>query len=174
MLLTRQGGEIGRITVGNILSRLDVGAGVAMSALRVATGVLLAWHGYRKFADGLDGFESFLSFLELPAPGLLAVVVALLKLGGGILLALGLFTRPVAAVFVVHFALIFFWVKLVKLDPVFLVGGEQPGVELDLMYLFTAAFFTIAGPGAIAADRILGLENPQRAKLDAAEPAMAS
>ena len=146
----------------SILGRLDIGAGVAMSALRVATGVLVAWHGYRKFADGLDGFEGFLTFLELPAPAVLAVVVPIVELGGGILLALGLFTRPVAAIFVVHFALIFVWVKLVKLDPVLLVDSEQPGVELDLMYLFSALFFTAAGPGTIAADRVLGLENSER------------
>ncbi len=147
----------------DLLSRLDVSAGGATSALRVAVGVLLAWHGYRKFADGLDGFEGFLMFLDLPAPGLLALVVAALELVGGILLALGLFTRPVAALFVIQFALIFIWVKLVKLDPVFLDGGEQPGVELDLLYLLTSAFFLAGGPGPISADAVLGLE-PDAAK----------
>lgn len=48
--------------------------------------------------------------------------------------------------------------KLVKLDPVMLVGGDSPGVELDLIYLAAALFFFVAGPGAIAADRLLGLE----------------
>ncbi len=156
-----------------ILSRLDIGAGYAASALRIATGVLLAWHGYRKFADGLDGFEGFLSFLELPAPGFLAVVVALLELVGGIMLALGLLTRPVAALFVVQFALIFVWVKLIKLDPVFLVGGEQPGVELDLIYLFTSLFFVAGGPGTIAADHILGLEGGQEERPVERQPSMA-
>jgi len=142
----------------DLVARLTLGSGLARSLMRVAVGVLLAWHGYRKFADGLDGFEGFLTFLDLPAPGLLAVVVALLELVGGIALAIGLFTRPVAALFVVQFALIFIWVKLIKLDPVFLVGGEQPGVELDLIYLVTAAFFLVAGPGPISADAMLGLE----------------
>ena len=124
----------------------------------MVVGVLLAWHGYRKFADGLDGFEGFLDFLELPAPAFLAVVVALLELVGGALLAVGLFTRPVSLLFVVHFALIFVWVKLIKLDPVFLVGGEQPGVELDLLYLSTSAFFLSAGPGPISVDAMSGIE----------------
>lgn len=126
--------------------------------MRATVGVLVAWHGYRKFADGLDGFEGFLTFLELPAPSLLAVVVALLELVGGIALAVGLFTRPIAALLVVHFALIVVWVKLVKLDPVLLVGGEQPGLELDLIYLASAVFFVLAGPGPISADAMLGLE----------------
>ncbi len=156
-----------------MLSRLDVGSGVAMSALRVVTGALLAWHGYRKFTDGLDGFEGFLQFLELPAPGFLAVVVALVELLGGIALMLGLLTRPVAAILVVHFALILFWVKLVKLDPVLLVGGEQPGVELDILYLAASTFFLAAGPGPIALDRMLGLEGAGALVQDEREPAMA-
>ena len=144
--------------MNSIFGRLGAVQGPAMSLLRVVTGVLLAWHGYRKFADGLDGFEGFLSFLELPAPAALAFIVALLELVGGILLAVGLLTRPVAALFVVHFGLIFLWVKLNKLDSVLLVGTEAPGVELDLLYLTLNAFFLTAGPGPLSADRIAGLE----------------
>jgi len=142
----------------HLIARLSSGTGVATSALRVVVGVLLAWHGYRKFADGLDGFEGFLAFLELPAPASLAVIVALLEMVGGVLMALGLFTRPVSLLFVIHFGLIFVWVKLIKLDPVFLIGGEQPAVELDLLYLSSAALFLVAGPGPLSVDARLGLE----------------
>ena len=142
----------------DLMARLNIGTGVTMSALRVVAGVLLAWNGYRKFDDGLDGFEGFLTFLELPAPATLAVIVALLELVGGVLLALGLFTRVVSLLFVVHFGLIFVWVKLIKLDPVLLVGGEQPGVELDLLYLTISAFFFTAGPGPISVDAMTGIE----------------
>lgn len=140
------------------LSRLNMGSGAAQSALRVVVGVLLAWHGYRKFADGLDGFEGFLSFLELPAPGLLAIVVALLELVGGIMLALGLLTRLVSLAFVVEFALIVVWVKLIKLEPVLLAGTDQPALEIDLLNLASALFFLFAGPGSIAADTMFGVE----------------
>lgn len=158
--------------MNGLLSRLNLGAGPMASVLRVVTGVLLAWHGYRKFADGLDGFEGFLEFLELPAPGLLAVVVALLELVGGILLALGLGTRAISALFVVHFALIVFWVKLGKLDPVLLVGGESPGLELDIIYLSLAAFFVTNGGGPLSADAMLGLERVEETAMEAtAEPA---
>lgn len=156
-----------------ILSRLDIGSGLAMSALRIVTGGLLAWHGYRKFADGLDGFQGFLDFLELPATGLLAVVVALIELVGGIALMLGIFTRPVAAIIAVEFALITFWVKLVKLDAVLLTGGEQPGVELDLLFLFASLFFLAAGPGPLSLDRMLGIEANTGAASPSREPAMA-
>lgn len=138
-----------------------------MSLLRVVTGVLLAWHGYRKFADGLDGFEGFLSFLELPAPATLAVVVAVLELVGGILLAVGLLTRPVALLFVLEFAFIIVWVKLNKLDSVLLLGTESPAVELDMLYLSLNALFLTAGPGPLSADQMTGLEAEQ-AGLEAA------
>ncbi len=140
------------------LSRLNMGSGVAQSVLRVVVGVLLAWHGYRKFADGLEGFEGFLDFLELPAPGLLAVLVALLELVGGIMLALGLLTRVVSLLFVVEFAIIVLWVKLNKLDAVLLAGTDQPALEVDLLNLSSALFFVFAGPGAIAVDKMFGLE----------------
>ena len=142
-----------------MIQRLDSGRGFALSFVRFITGLMLGWHGYRKFADGLEGFEGFISFLELPAPAALAFVVAALELVGGILLALGLLTRPVSLLFIIHFALIFVVVKLVKLDSVMLVGGEQPGVELDLLYLGLAALFFTHGPGPIGADRMLGLDS---------------
>ncbi|MEL7155497.1 MAG: DoxX family protein [Actinomycetota bacterium] len=157
--------------MNEVIGQLRAGTGIVTSVLRVVTGVLLAWHGWRKFDDGIEGFEGFLDFLGLPAPGLLAVVVALLELVGGILLAIGLFSRLVALLFVVEFAAIFFWVKLIKLDPVLLVGGESPGVELDLIYLASAIFFLVAGPGAIAADRVFGLE-PEPEPLADSAPAM--
>ena len=144
--------------MNDLIALLRGGTAVATSLLRLVVGFMLAWHGYRKFDDGLDGFEGFLEFLDMPAPGFLAVVVALLELVGGILLAAGLVTRLVSILFVVEFALIFVWVKLVKLDSVMLVGGESPGVELDLIYLTAAIFFLIAGPGAVALDRLVGLE----------------
>lgn len=142
----------------DLMARLSMGTGTASAIMRVAVGVLLAWHGYRKFANGLEGFEGFLASLELPVPGLLAVAVALLELLGGIALVLGLLTRPVAALLVIQFALIIVWVKLVKLDPVLLVGGDSVGLELDLLYLVTAGYFLSAGPGPVSADAMLGLE----------------
>lgn len=141
-----------------LAARLSQGSGAAAGLLRVVTGLLLAWHGYRKFADGIEGFEGFLTFLELPAPALLAVVVAVLELVGGILLALGLATRPVAALIAIQFALIVVWVKLVKLDAVLLDGGETPGIELDLFYLATAIYYFVAGPGPLSVDAMIGVE----------------
>jgi uncharacterized membrane protein YphA (DoxX/SURF4 family) len=156
--------------MNELISRLNVGRDAAQAVLRVVVGLLLAWHGYRKFADGLDGFEGFLSFLEMPAPGLLAVVVAVLELVGGILLALGLLTRPVSALLVVLFALITFWVKLGKLDAVLLVGGESPGIELDLLFLASSLYFFVGGPGALSVDSVAGLEPTVERREEVAVP----
>jgi putative oxidoreductase len=144
--------------MNELIARLNLGRDAVTAVLRVVVGLLLAWHGYRKFADGLDGFEGFLSFLELPAPGLLSIVVAVLELVGGLLLAIGLLTRPVAALLVIQFALITVWVKLVKLDAVLLVGGDSPGIELDLIYLASALYFLVAGPGPFSVDSMIGVE----------------
>lgn len=161
--------------MNEMFARLGANSGGMRSILRVVTGVLLAWHGYRKFADGLDGFEGFLTFLELPAPGLLAFVVAALELVGGILLAAGALTRLVSLLFVIQFALIVVWVKLIKLDSVLLVGGESPGLELDLLFLSLSAYFFTAGPGPLSADAMFGLESNAASRAeDAAERAAAA
>ncbi len=71
-------------------------ANLGLFILRVFAGFALALvHGLGKVPPP-DGFISMVGELGLPAPTLFAWLAGIAELGGGILLGLGLLTRPVA------------------------------------------------------------------------------
>ncbi len=73
--------------------------------VRVMVGVVFALHGGQKlFVFGLPGVTHSMAQLGIPAPGIAAVVVSLVEFAGGILLILGLFARPAAALIVIDMA----------------------------------------------------------------------
>lgn len=127
------------------------GAGGASAAtdlglllLRVLAGFGLAFsHGLGKFPPS-DGFIKAVSGMGMP--GFMAWGATFAELGCGILLALGLFTRP-ATVFIL-----------------FTMGVAVYGVhwndpfgrkELALLYGVTAILFLLAGAGRFSIDRLI-------------------
>jgi len=123
--------------------------------VRVTAGVLLIPHGYAKlFTPGaIDGTAAFMGSLGL-VPGVFwAWVIALLEFAGGIMLAVGFLTRPIAAMvvgfmavaaFYVHWGNGFFW--------------NSGGFEYPLMWGVVALAILIRGGGAYSVDRKLGRE----------------
>ena len=114
-----------------------------LSVLRVMTGLLLLEHGTGK----LLGFPHGLPFIDKMPPGLL-YFTGTMELVGGVLIVLGLFTRPVAfilsgfmaaAYFMAHFPMSFF--------PAINMG------EAALLYCFVFLYFAAAGPGPWSIDR---------------------
>jgi putative oxidoreductase len=113
------------------------------SLLRIVTGLLLLQHGTGK----IIGFPAGLPYIDkLPLPML--YFTGLMELIGGLLIVIGLFTRPVAfvlsgfmaaAYFIAHFPMNFF--------PV-LNGGE-----LAILYCFVFLYLAAAGAGPISLDR---------------------
>jgi putative oxidoreductase len=86
-------------------------------------------------------------------PGKLwAPTISLTQLVGGPLLALGLFTRPVAAV-----VLVFLLVTNVERWRVGRYFWNQLGMEYTLMWTIGTFYILIHGPGPYSLDRILGL-----------------
>lgn len=119
---------------------------VAPFLIRVVTGLVFAMHGYQKLQGGIDGFAGFLGGLGFPAAGLLAVLVVVAELGGGILLILGAFTHWTAKVLVV--------VSVVALVAVHLPNGFflPGGYEYILMLLAASASLVLSGPGRWSVD----------------------
>lgn len=70
----------------------------AWLSLRFVLAVVFMYHGFGKLfgASGLGDFANMLAGLGVPAANAIAVVVALVEFGGGILMLLGLFSRYVA------------------------------------------------------------------------------
>lgn len=135
----------------------DVLTPVADAAVRITTGLLLVPHGAQKLfgwfgGHGLEGTSQFF-VTKLGLPGTLALVAGLIEFAGGLALAMGLLTRPVAAlvaglmavaVFGVHWNIGFFW--------------TAGGFEYPLLWGMVALSYAVRGGGRYALDRVLGRE----------------
>ncbi|HEU4801326.1 MAG TPA: DoxX family protein [Gemmatimonadales bacterium] len=125
------------------IARSDFG----LLALRVVTGIIFAAHGWQKFFQtGLDGVTGFFASLGIPMAGIAAPAVATLELAGGVLLIIGLLTRPLGVLFALNMAGAIFFAK---------TRGEYGfgDVELELLLLAASLCLAMAGPGAWAVDK---------------------
>ena len=122
--------------------------------LRVVAGVLLIPHGLQKLfgmlgGGGLSGTAVFMDKAGY-SPGMFwGIVVGCTETFGGILLAIGLLTRPVAAALVI---------ELIFAFKVTIQRGWFGGSELVVLWFFVALFFLVRGAGRCSVARIIGRE----------------
>jgi putative oxidoreductase len=118
--------------------------------LRLAAGVVLAYHGWLKLQE-VSGFAGYVEFLGIPAPDLMAYVVTYLEFLGGIALIAGLATRYVAALFVIE---MIFTISLVKFDVGLIASEGGVGAELDILILAIALGLVLTGAGRWSLDAL--------------------
>ena len=133
----------------------------ADALLRVAVGLALVPHGLRNtfgfFPNtGVRALNLTALAKQLDESGywpgkLWAPAISATQLIGGPLLALGLFTRPVAAV-----VLIFLLVTNVERWRVGRYFWNQLGIEYTLMWTTATFYVLISGPGRYSLDRLIG------------------
>ncbi len=134
-------------------------AGLGVPLIRVAAGVILMPHGAQKLfgwfgGHGLAGTGGFLAENLGLEPGMLwAFVVGATEFFGGLMLALGLLTRPAAsaiavlmavAMFAVHLGNGFFW--------------NNGGYEYPMFWGLVAFAFALRGGGEMSLDARIGRE----------------
>ncbi|MFS8048677.1 DoxX family protein [Rhizobium sp. BR 314] len=122
----------------SLAERLSPYQPAALAILRIVTAVLFIEHGTQK----LFGFP--------PAPfeiTTLFFVAGIIELIGGILILLGLFTRPVAFLLSGEMAIAYFMVHM-QID-FFPANNQGDG---PIMFCFVFLFMVFAGPGAWALD----------------------
>jgi putative oxidoreductase len=126
------------------MSRLDKWSPFALASLRIMAGLLFLAHGSQSFLSFPAG-ERAGRGLALDGPGAYAGIVELVT---GMLITLGLFTRPAAflasgtmafAYFLAHAPYNFFPVNN---------GGDAA-----ILYCFVFLYLVFAGPGALSLDR---------------------
>ena len=118
---------------------------------RLALGLILAPHGWGKlFGDDLVNVTKRMVALGLPAPTAWAYWIGLLEFAGGIMLALGLYTRVVAALIAIEMAVVSFAV----LAPNWFWTNR--GMEYSVMMMLFAICFTLRGGGPLSIDRLMG------------------
>ncbi|KAA2235892.1 DoxX family protein [Salinarimonas soli] len=129
--------------------KLDRYTPYALAALRIATAIIFMLHGTQK----LFGFPAPPQS-GLPPLASLFGVGAVLELGGGLLILLGLFTRPVAFLLAGEMAVAYWTFHAPRaLYPV-LNGGDAA-----ILYCFVFFLLVFTGPGALSLD---GLRKGER------------
>ena len=118
------------------------------SIARIVTGFLFSLHGFQKLFGAFGGLGGKGARAELFS---LMWTAGVLETFGGILLAVGLFTRPVAFVLAGQMAVAYFKQHAPhSFWPIVNAG------ELAALYCFVFLWFFAAGAGPLSADRLLG------------------
>jgi putative oxidoreductase len=115
-----------------------------LSLLRVMTGLLLLQHGLTKLLNFPVGQ------MNNTPPFSLGGIAGILELVGGVLLILGLFTRPVAFILSGLLAFAYFLAHAPQ--------GFYPiynGGELAVLYCFVLLYIATVGGGSVSLDRAI-------------------
>lgn len=141
----------------NLLTASSEGAvDLALLIVRLFIGPCFVVHALGKLgvvgSGSLDGFASWLADLGVPFAALQARMAMLSELVGGVLLALGLLTRPACVVLI--FTMIVAGVVGHR-GAGYLITNNPPGAEYTINLAAICAAILIAGPGALSLDAAL-------------------
>jgi putative oxidoreductase len=114
-----------------------------LSVLRIVSALIFAEHGAQK----LLGFPPLPPGMPAPAPLSLFWFGGILELLGGLLLLIGLFTRPVAFVLAGEMA-VAYWMFHAPSGPFPALNGGDAAI----LYCFVFLYFAFAGPGPLSLD----------------------
>ena len=130
--------------MANLNSFYSRGSQCMLSILRIVSALLFMQHGAQKLFGFLAPMQATLhSLLSLMG------IAGVLEFFGGLLLVLGLFTRPVAFVLSGQMAVAYFMVHAPKgLWPL------QNGGDLAFLWSFVFLYMAVAGGGAWSLDRL--------------------
>jgi len=124
----------------------SVPADVAMTVLRVSTGVCMAYlHGLGKVPPK-EGFIGFVGKLGFPMPEFFAWCAGISELVCAVLLALGFATRTSAA-----------FILFTMGVAIFIAKSGEPLAEREMAILYASALipFVVSGSGRFAIDRLI-------------------
>ena len=122
---------------------------------RAVIGVCFVVHALGKLgligSGTMDGFAGWLEELGVPMPGVQARVAMASELGGGVLLALGLATRPACLVLIIMMLV----AGIVgHRGAGYLIMNEPPGAEYTINLAVVCLMFVLIGPGAYSLDAV--------------------
>lgn len=122
--------------------------------MRFCVGAMLVPHGFMKlFVTGVGQLLPLFGAWGLPAPIAWAYWIGILEFGGGMLLAVGFLTRPIALMVAVEMAVAVLGVHWAK---GFSWGGG--GYEYPLLWGLLCLAIAVRGGERLSVDRALGIE----------------
>lgn len=124
--------------------------------IRFIAGAILVFHGYNKlFVTGVAPVaEHVVAVLGLPMPMAWAYLLGILEFFGGIALAVGFLTRPVALMLMVEFIVIVAW----HWGNGYVFASPHGGYEYPLLLAVVYAAIFFRGAGRCSIDRMIGKE----------------
>ncbi len=126
----------------------------ATSLIRFVLGIVFVPHGYDKlFVGKIATYAKNFANLGLEPALPITYFLGTLEFFGGILLAVGLFTRPLAFMFFIEMAVATF---LVHWPNGWMATAR--GVELVILLSLTSLAFAAKGGGRLSVDRMIGKE----------------
>jgi putative oxidoreductase len=145
------------------ISGLDVRltARYGLAILRVVLGIAMAVHGWSKLSNGVDNVAGFFGgTLGIPAPELMAWVVTIVELVGGILLIVGFLSQIAGILIALDMLGAILFAFLLRGSP-FIENGAITW-EKEAVFAAAALCIALAGPGAWSVDDVVA-ENRTRA-----------
>jgi putative oxidoreductase len=133
---------------------ITVFAPYGLAILRVALGIAFAVHGWSKLSGGVDGVAGFFGSLGIPAPLVIAWIVTIVELVGGLFLIVGFLTQLAAILLFINMIGAIIYAYISRGAPFI---GESGGISWEKEAVFAAAAIclALAGPGVWAVDDIL-------------------
>ncbi|MBN9056489.1 MAG: DoxX family protein [Shinella sp. 65-6] len=128
-----------------MFDRLSAWRPQALAALRIMAALLFIEHGTQKFFNFPPAEQPFGDLMNLMG------VAGMLEVVGGILILLGLFTRPAAFVLCGFMAVAYFMAHAPQ--SFFPVNNHG---DAAILFCFVFLYLTVAGPGAFALDNRRG------------------
>lgn len=123
---------------------------LALLVMRLTLGIIMVAHGYHKVSGGLHHFTQLVGSLGIPAwMGYLSFCAEFV---GGLLVLVGLFTRPAALAICIDLAVAIWKIHWHN----GLMGApDRPGMEFPLAAATLAFALIFFGAGAISVDHVL-------------------
>jgi putative oxidoreductase len=127
--------------------------------MRAVLGFVFVGHGAQKLfgwfgGGGIGGTTDFFTFIDVPAPHLMAVVVGLTEFFGGLLLIAGLLTVPASLALVLDMV-----GAIVTFNHAhgFFVESPEGGWELNFVLIGLLGALALVGAGSWSVDQGIGL-----------------
>jgi putative oxidoreductase len=125
-----------------------------LAILRIVLGIAFAVHGWSKLSGGVGNVAGFMgSQLGVPAPELMAWVVTIVELVGGLLLIAGALTQIAGILLFVDMIGAIVYAFLGRGAP-FIENG-QISWEKEAVFAAAALCLVLAGPGAWSVDDVM-------------------
>jgi putative oxidoreductase len=136
-----------------IVAALNTLQSPLLLAVRLYWGFQLAQTGWGKFHN-LPKITAFFASLNIPLPGVNAPFIAGLEFFGGVLLMVGLFSRPVAFLMTCNMLVAYITADREALFSIF-SDPDKFTAAAPYVFLFASLLVLVFGPGYLSLDTLL-------------------